>query len=347
MLKHKKDKGLTIHTDYLIGSEQENRFLFIKAQYYLTIIFIAPFIFYRLYEGNYAIAVINTVVVSSVVLVYRFINNRNNKRYAVVISYIIPIFYSAFAFSSIRLSSGDNIFLIYSISFIFFFSVKPIYALIANLIYASLSLHSIHEHLDDYVLIQIAISYFLMCLIGLVLIKKMDKLVCDLRQFSLYDVLTKARNKKALQEDARRFSQLNELPDFTNSIYMLLLDIDDFDKVNEKYGYFYGDHAIINMKNNLDKYLGSRDMLYYYESDKFIVVSENTEQGALLLAETLRKRTNKSKIHKFTQLSVSIGIKKLQIGEPFEHWLEETQHALQQAKNMGKNCVAFAEESTP
>ncbi len=328
--------------DYFLSSDYETHFLFIKSQSVFVLLFILPLVFYRFYQGKYAVALINFTIILFIFLINYLIYKRNKKNYALILSYFIPLFYVVAAYFSIRLSGGDNLFLTYAVCFILFFSIKQTYAFVfsvAFFILFFLEVYKSHSVLEN---MELFISYFFVVLTSYLLNMQMQKTKHKLNKFSSYDSLTQARNKQALLEDSRRFSQLNALPDFEHSIYMLLIDADDFNQLNEKYGYFYGDHALAELKNCLDKCIGAQDMLYYLERDRFIVVSENTDEHILLFANHICDSIAQAKIHKFESVSVSIGVKKLEQDEDFAHWFEHTQLALKQAKKMGKSSVAFA-----
>lgn len=343
MLNDFKKINDSANFNYLIGSEQEVRFFFIRVQSLLAILLVFPLVFLRFYHQDYSTGFIDICIVF-VVLFINFILHKNNKeKYSLFLIYFIPAFYSMISLVSIYLNEAENFILIYAVCFVFFFLIKPIGAIFSSLVFITLYFLVSHTYFSDYDNSKIIVSYLLISFILSMLTMQVQKDRERAKKLARYDPVVRARNQQVLYEDVRRFIHIKSLPNFKNGIYMLLIDIDDFKKLNEKYGFFFGDLSLIALKKCLENLLSVTDTLYYYGSDKFIIISEKPETDILLFTETACRTVRESKLHKQSKVSVSIGVKKLEAEQDFNDWFDGTEKALKQAKASGKNTVCFAQ----
>jgi diguanylate cyclase (GGDEF)-like protein len=70
---------------------------------------------------------------------------------------------------------------------------------------------------------------------------------------------------------------------------MAIVDVDNFSKINETYGYEVGDSVLTNVANRILNLTRSSDLIARYGGDQFAVVLPNTDiSGARVLAEKIR-----------------------------------------------------------
>ena len=80
---------------------------------------------------------------------------------------------------------------------------------------------------------------------------------------SLYDPLTKLKNRLALKND---FEKCLELP-----LIIMICDVDDFKIHNDTYGHEHGDDVLESFSHHLIRSFGS-ESCYRYGGDEFLVV---------------------------------------------------------------------------
>lgn len=119
---------------------------------------------------------------------------------------------------------------------------------------------------------------------------------------------------------------------------LMLVDIDDFKKINDTFGHLKGDDVIIDIAKALQEYKGDYGIAGRLGGDEFCVFLTNVLdtqlacEKAVLIAERLREI-----YHDECQVTLSIGIAATNQQIPYNVLLENADTALYQAKLNGKN----------
>lgn len=135
----------------------------------------------------------------------------------------------------------------------------------------------------------------------------------EMYESSTRDALTGAYNRKYLTEKIVSdisFAQRHRLP-FT----LLILDLDHFKKVNDKYGHLTGDQALRTVVNVVSNLIRAEDIVARYGGEEFAIIAPGTGfEGARVLAERIRERIAREPIPVVEQvaepfhITVSIGL---------------------------------------
>lgn len=134
------------------------------------------------------------------------------------------------------------------------------------------------------------------------------------------------------------------------SMSCLMLDIDYFKSINDKYGHKVGDFVLKEFAQLLKKHTRKSDILARYGGEEFIMALPHTNQnGALLKAESLRADVAKHKFHGLdngSKLTVSIGVASYPEAciRKMEDLITIADNSLYTAKASGRNRV-FANHS--
>ena len=165
-----------------------------------------------------------------------------------------------------------------------------------------------------------------------------------LEKLSVTDFLTGIYNiryfyNRIMEEFSR--SQRYALP-----ISCLMLDVDFFKKINDKYGHKTGDAVLREFAQLLKKYSRKSDVLARYGGEEFILLLPQTSiEGAVSEADRIRKcvesHTFRSLKNK-DSLTVSIGIAVFPHERIKTHddLISRADHALFAAKDRGRNRIA-------
>jgi diguanylate cyclase (GGDEF)-like protein len=129
----------------------------------------------------------------------------------------------------------------------------------------------------------------------------------------------------------------------------LLVDIDDFKSLNDRFGHAAGDQLLHGLALIMNSVVRSSDLLARYGGEEFAVLAPGTDQqGAYLLAEKLRTAIAESSFvlsdsMRLTRVTVSVGV--AQFNSDRKKFFDEADRALYRAKAAGKNCVMTDESS--
>lgn len=169
----------------------------------------------------------------------------------------------------------------------------------------------------------------------------------QLAELNRHDKLTSLFNRQALNEELERAYSRAERN--RHSLAILMLDLDHFKRVNDRYGHLAGDACLRHVAQRAQQRLRSSDMLARFGGEEFVALLDHTDlYGALDLAEQLRDdlacHPCAYQGHRI-ELSLSIGV---QAGIPTsatsaEQWLDMADQALYRAKAAGRNRVASYE----
>ena len=126
---------------------------------------------------------------------------------------------------------------------------------------------------------------------------------------------------------------------------LMLIDLDRFKAINEKYGYAAGDKVLISLSAVLRQRLRSSDVLGRFGGEEVAIIVEDLEEyDAVNLAQRLlhdfatlaQRAPDGTEFH----MTFSAGVAML---DPkvmdVERWRKHAEQALRAAKNNGRNCV--------
>ena len=123
----------------------------------------------------------------------------------------------------------------------------------------------------------------------------------ELAQLSVTDALTGTKNRRYLtlcmpeytSETLRRYEVLERSgTDATRvnaDLVFLMIDIDHFKEINDRYGHAGGDAVLIGLKNLLATIMRESDTLVRWGGEEFLFIARNTSRGeAATIAERIR-----------------------------------------------------------
>ncbi len=156
---------------------------------------------------------------------------------------------------------------------------------------------------------------------------------------STIDSLTGAGNRRLFDD------VLAELPHDTSQgvMSLMMLDIDHFKAVNDRYGHPVGDLCLHRLARLLMDDLRSPARLFRYGGEEFAVLVPGGLADAIALAEQLRANVERTPLIRETGITVSIGVAARRPGEAVHDWIRRADDAMYAAKQQGRNrCRAAA-----
>ena len=135
---------------------------------------------------------------------------------------------------------------------------------------------------------------------------------------------------------------------YRHSSTMLLIDVDFFKRINDKYGHAVGDTALKRLVEVLSSRIRAVDTLCRFGGEEFVVLLQETGiSGAARVAEELRVLVENEKIVPEGSLTISIGVCEVIVADSVDHWCNLADSALYLAKRNGRNRVEVTQEVVP
>ena len=159
---------------------------------------------------------------------------------------------------------------------------------------------------------------------------------------ALYDSLTGLANRRLIND---RMAQELAQADRSNKLMaVMVVDLDDFKKVNDKYGHDFGDHLLKTVARKLMQCVRAVDTVGRLGGDEFVVVLAgiNQPEDASVVVDNVMKAFDRpilvdgSNIQ--VSLSVGVAIYTPRSTENTNDLMKKADKALYEAKDAGKNC---------
>jgi diguanylate cyclase (GGDEF)-like protein len=165
------------------------------------------------------------------------------------------------------------------------------------------------------------------------------------------DPLTGVSNRRYFMPMIRH--ELIRSDRFSQSVTLIILDIDNFKKINDIHGHSTGDAAICALANICRKTARQIDFVARLGGDEFaILLLEANLEEALNVGERIRLAVENMSLKSFegseVKFTVSVGVAEQPVGNTSEEWLLElADAAMYDAKSAGRNCVVGSNPSIP
>jgi two-component system cell cycle response regulator len=174
----------------------------------------------------------------------------------------------------------------------------------------------------------------------LALTNRVQKQSAELRYHVTHDGLTGLWNREALL--SLIFQETDRVQRMKTPLSLMLLDLDDFSRINQDYGYETGDRVLIELANRFRRQLRSYDLIGRCGEDEFLLALPGCDlENAVLLADRIRESILARPFpvdREATTLNASFGVAISRGRSPLVV-LREAERALAEAKLAGKNCV--------
>jgi len=135
---------------------------------------------------------------------------------------------------------------------------------------------------------------------------------------------------------------------YRTRLSLLMLDIDNFKGVNDRYGHQAGDAVLAGISQKVKERLRDTDLFARYGGEEFCIIAIAMDaENAFLLADRLRDLIAHTVFEHnghVMQVTVSVGVSSWlpEIGERFEELIRLADGAMYRAKREGRNRVCQA-----
>ena len=171
-----------------------------------------------------------------------------------------------------------------------------------------------------------------------------------LAQGALHEPLTGLYNRRHFLE--RLTAELAAAQRHGRALSLLLIDLDHFRRVNDRYGHLAGDEALRAVAFVLQGAVRKEDVVARFGGEEFVVLARETAlTGAKTLAERIRRAVERAPIRFGEELlaitvsvgvTVSVGLTRFEPGRTEQQLLAAADRALLRAKQNGRNTVVAA-----
>ncbi len=157
---------------------------------------------------------------------------------------------------------------------------------------------------------------------------------------SQMDALTGLANRRGF--DARLSEEVARSKRYGHALSLLMIDIDDFKQVNDRFGHGTGDESLRATARAIESSVRSIDIAARYGGEEFaVILPETSADGAVVVAERIRRANESSTVP--VETTVSIGGAEVDPSDADgSRLIAAADAALYVAKRSGKNRVELA-----
>lgn len=162
---------------------------------------------------------------------------------------------------------------------------------------------------------------------------------------AIRDPLTGTFNRQAMVKFLERELAQGRRGNYTFSVVML--DVDHFKRINDKYGHPIGDQVLIQLCQRLESLIRPHDVLARYGGEEFFIIMPATPlSSALLAAQRILVEAVQIDDASLPDFTISMGVAEWeQANMAIASLIARVDAALYQAKENGRNRVEFADDA--
>lgn len=179
---------------------------------------------------------------------------------------------------------------------------------------------------------------------------RMATLVEESRWMATTDALTGLSNRRAFIDWASR--EVARSTRYSDHLCVLLLDVDHFKQVNDRYGHAAGDAVLAAVSRLMASIVRSCDVVARWGGEEFVVALPSTSlEGAVLVADRIRAALERHPItdpnRQIVTVTASFGVAELEPGETVDQMVDRADRAMYAAKSAGRNRVLSTAQLAP
>ncbi len=177
--------------------------------------------------------------------------------------------------------------------------------------------------------------------------RELEALNRDLSRIAFVDALTGIANRRAFVENASR--EFDNSRRYGTQLSLLLLDLDHFKSINDRYGHAVGDLVLQQVALAIVEALRAGDTVARYGGEEFVVLTPHTGlRDAVVIAARIRSKIARCGVavqDATVRVTASIGAASRSDGdENLDALLGRADRALYRAKHAGRDRIELADE---
>ncbi len=169
----------------------------------------------------------------------------------------------------------------------------------------------------------------------------------EAEKLAMVDSLTGIFNRRYFDLSLRK--EIKRALRYGKTFSLLLIDMDDFKKINDTRGHLFGDSVLIKLATLLTSISREEDIPCRFGGEEFaVVLPETNAKGAFTFAERLRSEMRSHEFFREHQVTFSGGISSYpKDGNNISALLAVADKALYEAKFSGKDCCILKASQEP
>lgn len=179
-------------------------------------------------------------------------------------------------------------------------------------------------------------------LFSAIMIARYKSALATQKDLAMMDPLTGIANRRAFFNLAR--TEIDRSRRYGNPFSVMVIDIDDFKPVNDRFGHHTGDRLLVAVVDTIRQHTRAIDIVARFGGDEFVVLLVKTgDASATLIARKLKGQLVKAMdLHQWP-VTFSIGVATyLSVPDSVEETVKAADQLMYEVKHNGKNDIRHA-----
>lgn len=170
--------------------------------------------------------------------------------------------------------------------------------------------------------------------------EQLEQLRVELERLVVVDPLTGVFNRRKFHESLGQ--AIVTAMRHQHWFALLMLDIDNFKQINDRYGHQVGDAVLRIVCELVDSSIRTSDQMFRVGGEEFCIVAVAQDvENARVLAEKVRQVVEGHDFPEVGRVTISVGIAWFREGDNQQNIYARADSALYRAKRQGRNCVVY------
>jgi diguanylate cyclase (GGDEF)-like protein/hemerythrin-like metal-binding protein len=158
----------------------------------------------------------------------------------------------------------------------------------------------------------------------------------ELEQLVATDRLTGIGNRRQFEQQAE--AEAARAKRYGIPVSLILFDVDNFKRINDRYGHQVGDSVLVNLTRRVAHRLRDTDSIARWGGEEFAILTPCTPiSGAEILAEKIRRIVAEEEFDVVGKVTISLGVAQMLQNETAARWIARADELLYEAKHAGRN----------
>ncbi len=190
---------------------------------------------------------------------------------------------------------------------------------------------------NEYVFIIKATPFYSQYIITLTDITHISQQTLEYKHEANYDSLTGIYNRNMFHRLIDRKITIAKAE--KKSFIFIMMDIDFFKKINDKYGHLVGDDILRGLSKLIKNHTRDSDIFARWGGEEFVLTFDVSFEKGIEIANSLRKYIKNKKFDIVGSITCSFGVTEFKQGDTLKNITKRADEALYKAKESGRDRV--------